>query len=105
MVSVAVKPMGALYGDRGWRHNTCWPTSVPGGRVQVARFRVTVLYSSGSVGARTPYLASPLRNSVPGSPGTTVFRPSARLRATLSKSRRVATHSNEGHRVFRRQAA
>ena len=31
----------------------------------VARSETAVLYSSGSVGARTPYLASPLRNSVP----------------------------------------
>src|SRR5579862_1281088 len=30
-----------------------------------------VLYSSGSVEARTPYLASPLRNSVPAFSGTT----------------------------------
>src|SRR5262249_6686329 len=34
--------------------------------LSVARPKTTVLYSSGSVGARTPYLASPLRNNVSG---------------------------------------
>ena len=44
------------------------PRSVPDRlcRSGCARFasKTRVLYSSGSVGARTPYLASPLRNSV-----------------------------------------
>jgi hypothetical protein len=46
-------------------------------RARVAPVAGEMLYSSGSVGARTPYLASPLRNSVPARlerPGNTIRR-------------------------------